>query len=150
FSKGEAGKLQLDARPFSLRDCLGDALKTLGPRAHQKGLELACHVPSEVPDQLVGDPLRLRQVVLNLVGNAIKFTEKGEVVVSVRSQQSGAGQHSTSLTPDPCLLTPDSVELSFAVRDTGVGIAPDKQGPIFEAFTQGDSSTTRRFGGTGL
>jgi PAS domain S-box-containing protein len=134
FSKIEAGKLQLDPVPFRLRDSLGDTVKTLALRAQEKGLELACHIPPGVPDFLVGDLGRLRQVVVNLVGNAIKFTERGEVVVEVEAE-----------APDG-----DRVGLHFAVIDTGIGIAPEQQRRIFEAFTQGDTSTTRRYGGTGL
>jgi PAS domain S-box-containing protein len=153
FSKIEAGKLQLDPRPFSLADSLGDTLKSLGLRAQQKGLELACHLAPGVPDALVGDPGRLGQVITNLVGNAIKFTEHGEVVVTVAvdketrrqgDKETEAGPLSFSLSP--CL----PVSLSFEVRDTGIGIPADKQATIFDAFTQADTSTTRRFGGTGL
>jgi two-component system, sensor histidine kinase and response regulator len=134
FSKIEAGKLELDPIPFALRDSLGATVKALGLRAHEKGLELICHIGTEVPDQLVGDALRLRQVLTNLVGNAIKFTERGEVVVRVEGEDAAAA----------------SVCLHFSVRDTGIGIAADKQRLIFEAFTQADGSTTRRYGGTGL
>ncbi len=134
FSKIEAGKLELEAIPFQLRDSLGDTVHTLGVRASKKGLELAYHVPADVPDLLLGDPGRLSQIVINLVGNAIKFTEKGEVVVGVTTEA----------------LTDDEVELHFTIADTGIGIPPDKQHLIFEAFSQADTSTTRRFGGTGL
>jgi signal transduction histidine kinase/CheY-like chemotaxis protein len=134
FSKIEAGKLDLDPIDFSLRDNLGDTLKTLAIRAHQRGLELAAHVLPEVPDALVGDPVRLRQIVVNLVGNAIKFTERGEVVVQV-----AVDGHEG-----------DELCLHFAVSDTGIGIPEDKQGVIFEAFAQADGSTTRKYGGTGL
>ncbi|HUJ08389.1 MAG TPA: response regulator [Verrucomicrobiae bacterium] len=134
FSKIEAGKLDLDPIDFSLRDHLGDTLKTLAVRAHQKGLELAAHILPDVPDELVGDPIRLRQIVVNLVGNAIKFTEQGEVVVRVElADQEG-----------------ERIQLHFAVRDTGIGIPEDKQHVIFEAFSQADGSTTRKYGGTGL
>jgi two-component system sensor histidine kinase/response regulator len=134
FSKIEAGKLDLDPIDFSIRDNLGDTLKTLAVRAHQKGLELAAHILPGVPDELVGDPIRLRQIVINLVGNAIKFTEQGEVVVRVEvDAQDG-----------------DDIRLHFAVRDTGIGIPEDKQSVIFEAFAQADGSTTRKYGGTGL
>jgi signal transduction histidine kinase/CheY-like chemotaxis protein len=135
FSKIEAGKLQLDPTPFALRDSLSESLKTLGLRAHSKGLELICDIGADVSDSLVGDWLRLRQIVTNLVGNAIKFTEKGEIVVQVRSVPGGSS---------------GSARLHFGVRDTGIGIPIDKQEAIFEAFTQADSSTTRSFGGTGL
>lgn len=134
FSKIEARKLQLEAIEFNLREHLGDTVKSLAMRAQQKGLELAYHVPPGVPEWIIGDPGRVRQIVLNLIGNAIKFTEKGEVVVEVgiESQQDSA------------------VCLHFQVRDTGIGIPPDKLGQIFEAFTQVDRSTTRKYGGTGL
>ena len=134
FSKIEAGKLDLDQVDFSLRDALDDTLATLANRAHKKGLELACHVAEGVPDELRGDPHRLRQVVMNLVGNAIKFTDDGEVVVRVENQPADRGQ----------------VELHFAIRDTGIGIAPEQQQKLFQAFTQADMSTTRKYGGTGL
>ncbi len=134
FSKIEAGRLELEAIRFGLRDSLGDSLQTLALHASEKGLELACHIPAEVPDSLVGDPGRLRQVIINLVGNAIKFTREGEVVVDVE------------------LVEPmdDGVRLSFSVRDTGIGIAPDTLEQVFEEFSQADSSTTREYGGTGL
>ena len=134
FSKIEAGKLDLDPVNFKLRDTLNITLKPLSFRAEEKGLELACHVHTDVPEDLFGDPLRLRQVVLNLVGNAIKFTEKGEVVVEV----SVAGK------------SEEDISLHFSVRDTGVGIPQDKLKSIFEPFTQVDGSMSRKFGGTGL
>jgi signal transduction histidine kinase/DNA-binding response OmpR family regulator len=142
FSKIEAGKLDLDQVPFSLRDTLGDTLSTLALRAYQKGLELACSIAPDVPDGLVGDPGRLRQIVVNLVGNALKFTERGEVVVSVGLEARG------KRAEDGKTLSP--VFLEFDVRDTGIGIPPEKQKSIFAAFTQADSSTTRKYGGTGL
>ena len=134
FSKIEAGKLDLESTSFNLRTHLGDALKALAVRAHEKRLELAWSVARDVPEGLIGDPGRLRQILVNLVGNAIKFTEQGEVVVEVQTHSRPAG----------------AVELHFTVRDTGIGIPPDKQRTIFEAFTQADSSTTRTYGGTGL
>jgi signal transduction histidine kinase/CheY-like chemotaxis protein len=134
FSKIEAGKLELDCSEFSLRDKLNSAIKTLAVRAHQKGLELACEIPPDVPDLLVGDSGRLRQIIVNLVGNAVKFTERGEVLVSVAVDS----------------LTADQACLHFAVSDTGIGIPEDKQARIFNAFEQADGSTTRRYGGTGL
>jgi two-component system, sensor histidine kinase and response regulator len=134
FSKIEAGRLELETVDFSLRETLGDTLQAMAMRASDKGLELAYHIPPEVPDGLVGDPGRLRQIVVNLTGNAIKFTPQGEVVVDVaiESQRS------------------DRIVLHVAVRDTGIGIAPEKHALIFEPFSQADSSTSRRFGGTGL
>ena len=134
FSKIEARKLQLDHVGFDLRDAVEDTLRVLAPRADQKGIELACQIHPEVPDALVGDPLRLRQVIVNLVGNAIKFTEHGEVVLRVRADAPVSG----------------NTQLRFSVTDTGIGIPPEKQTVIFEAFSQADSSTTRRHGGTGL
>ncbi len=134
FSKVEAGKLELEPIPFALRDQLDGAMNTLAVRAHAKYLELACDVLPDVPDSVVGDPGRLRQIILNLVGNAIKFTNQGEVVVRV----------------DIKSRLDDDVLLHFAVSDTGVGIPPERQTDVFEAFTQADSSTTRKYGGTGL
>ncbi len=134
FSKIEARKLHLERVPFNLRDTLEDTVRVLAPRAHQKGLELACHIATEVPATIVGDPVRLRQIVVNLLGNAIKFTHAGEVVLRVEAEEQSEGH----------------VVLHSSVRDTGIGIAPEKQQLIFEAFSQADSSTTRRFGGTGL
>jgi PAS domain S-box-containing protein len=141
FSKIEAGKLDLDPIEFDLRNTLGDTLRTLAVRAHGKGLELACSVAGDAPDALIGDPCRLRQILVNLVGNAIKFTHAGEVIVYVNSQVDAA-------PPSPEQST--RVWLHFAVEDTGVGIAPEKQAAIFEPFTQADGSTTRKYGGTGL
>ena len=134
FSKIEAGKLELEAVSFSLRECIGATLKPLGIRADKKGLELTADIPGEVPDHLIGDPMRLRQVLINLIDNAIKFTEHGDVLlrVAVESQ------------------TDDAHCLHFTVSDTGVGIPPEKQSAIFEAFAQADGSTTRHYGGTGL
>ena len=134
FSKIEAGKLDLDEVPFRLRDVLGDSLKLLGVRAHKKGLELACDIDVNVPDSLEGDPGRLRQIVINLVGNAIKFTDQGEVVVDVTADAPRDGR----------------VRVHVAVTDTGIGIPRQKLEKIFRAFEQADTSTTRRFGGTGL
>jgi PAS domain S-box-containing protein len=153
FSKIEAGKLDLEHIPFRLRDSLDDTLATLALRAHKKGLELADHILADVPEVLVGDPGRLRQVVVNLLGNAIKFTEHGEVVVTVSVDKETRGQGDNekesgpaSVSLSPCL----PVSLYFEVRDTGIGIPADKQRSLFQAFTQLDSSTTRKYGGTGL
>jgi two-component system, sensor histidine kinase and response regulator len=134
FSKIEAGRWELESIDFSLRDTLEMALKTLAIRAHRKGLELAYHIPATVPDALLGDPGRLRQIVVNLIGNAIKFTEQGEVVIHVTVERH----------------IQNEVALHFTVTDTGIGIPPDKQQLIFTPFTQADNSMTRRFGGTGL
>src|SRR5579871_111693 len=134
FSKVEAGRLELDTVAFGLRDHLGDTLNTLAPRAYQKGLELACHVAPHLPDRLLGDPVRLGQILVNLVGNALKFTERGEVVVGV----------------DGMVENSDEVLLQVAVKDTGIGVPEDKRELIFDPFTQADGSTTRQYGGTGL
>jgi signal transduction histidine kinase/CheY-like chemotaxis protein len=136
FSKIEAGKLDLHPVPFRLRESLSQNLAALGVRASQKNLELACQVGREVPDWIIGDPNRLGQVVTNLVGNAIKFTDEGEVFVRVKAEESAAED--------------SSITLRFTVADTGIGIAPEKQQMIFESFTQADGSTTRKYGGTGL
>jgi PAS domain S-box-containing protein len=136
ISKLEAGHLELESINFDLRDLLEKTCEILALRAHHKGLELTCRLVSDAPVKLVGDPLRLRQVLVNLVGNAIKFTERGEIVVEVKP--SGA--------PRPG----EAVEMLFSVSDTGIGIPADKQDIIFERFTQVDASTTRQYGGTGL
>ncbi|MFL5341772.1 MAG: response regulator, partial [Gemmataceae bacterium] len=137
FSKIEARKMVLEEVPFSLRETLSDALGILAVRAHQKNLELGCLVRPHVPDTVFGDPSRLRQVIVNLVSNAIKFTEQGEVFVEV-----GLGEARESADPH--------LGLHVRVVDTGIGIPADKHRVIFEAFAQGDPSTTRRHGGTGL
>ncbi len=134
FSKIEAGKLSLDPIEFNLRDHLGQTMKTQAIRAHQKGLELACSIPPEVPEFVAGDPTRLRQILVNLVGNAIKFTSHGEIVLRVKQESRDAG----------------GIVLHFSVSDTGIGILPSQQKLIFEPFTQADASTTRQYGGTGL
>jgi signal transduction histidine kinase/DNA-binding response OmpR family regulator len=134
FSKIEAKKLDIEQIPFHLRDSLGSSLQSLGLRAEEKGLELAYEVFPEVPDALVGDPGRLRQIILNLVGNAIKFTESGEVIVSVTLEE----------------RSEQVARVRFSVADTGIGIPAEKQKRIFESFSQADASTTRRYGGTGL
>jgi two-component system sensor histidine kinase/response regulator len=134
FSKIEAGKLDIESIPFELRESLGEAVKALSYRAHQKGLELVYDVQADVPESLLGDPGRIRQVIVNLVGNSIKFTERGEIFVWVEKETE----------------TADSVRLHFAIKDTGVGIPADKQHKIFEAFSQADGSMARRYGGTGL
>lgn len=139
FSKIEAGHLEFESVDFDVHELLANLLKAQGVAADQKGLELALHIRSDVPDMLVGDPVRLRQVLTNLIGNAIKFTEKGEVVVSVERAAPPANDAGS-----------DKLELKFAVRDSGIGIPLEKQALIFGAFTQADNSTTRRYGGTGL
>jgi PAS domain S-box-containing protein len=134
FSRIEAGRIDLDRAPFAIRESLGDVMRLMAIRAHRKGLELACRVAADVPQAVVGDSVRLRQVVVNVVDNAIKFTGHGEVLLEV-----------------VCLHCDEQqVELEFKVSDTGIGIAEDKQQIIFGAFEQAESSMSRRFGGTGL
>ena len=134
YSKIEAGKLDLEREPFNLRDCVEGALDIVAPRAWEKELELGCLIDDDAPAGVVGDEARLRQVLLNLLSNAVKFTERGEVVVLVKAAATGA----------------DSYRVELAVRDTGIGIPPDRMGGLFASFSQVDASTTRRFGGTGL
>ncbi|MBL8474253.1 MAG: response regulator [Rhodocyclaceae bacterium] len=134
FSKIEAGRLDMESLTFGLRESLAEMMKALALRADQKSLELIYDVDPDVPDMVVGDPNRLRQVIVNLVGNAIKFTQEGEVALFVTQTRRDA----------------EEMELMFRIRDTGIGIAPDKQQAVFGAFTQADTSMTRRFGGTGL
>jgi PAS domain S-box-containing protein len=134
FSKIEAGKMELDPVEFDLQQGVGSAIKTLAVRAREKGLELVYHPEVDVPRTLIGDPGRLRQVLMNLIGNSIKFTATGRVSVNVKTDE----------------LTADEVVLHFTVSDTGIGIPLEKQQVIFEAFAQADGSTTRKFGGTGL
>jgi two-component system sensor histidine kinase/response regulator len=134
FSKIESGKFELDPISFNLRDSLSAILKPLAPRAHQKGLELLYELAADVPEMVIGDPTRLRQVITNLIGNAVKFTQRGEVALEVHTES----------------RSQDTLALKFTVRDTGIGIAPEKQALIFQPFIQADSYTTRQFGGTGL
>jgi len=134
FSKIESRKLDVEAAPFVLRDVVGDTMKPFTMQAHQKGLELICNVDPDVPAEVVGDRTRLQQVLTNLVGNALKFTEAGHVLVSITETTRAAG----------------TSHLRFSISDTGIGIAADKHTAIFEAFRQADGSTTRQFGGTGL
>jgi len=134
FSKIEAGKLDLEDTVFNIEQLLLETIKPLAFRAHQKNLELVYDVDDDVPLAVVGDPFRLRQVVTNLAGNAIKFTERGEIAVEVSAEA----------------VAKDSVTLHFTVRDTGIGIAEDRLASIFQEFNQGDNSTTRKYGGTGL
>jgi two-component system sensor histidine kinase/response regulator len=134
FSKIEAQKLTLERVPFGLDDTLAETVRMLAYAAHQKGLEIAYDIDAGVPETLIGDTVRLRQIVVNLVGNAVKFTSKGEIIVHVRAEE----------------VKGDSALLHFSVRDTGIGIPESKQRLIFEPFSQADGSTTRRYGGTGL
>jgi signal transduction histidine kinase/AmiR/NasT family two-component response regulator len=144
FSKIEAGKLDLHPTSFRLRDTLNDTLEVLAARAAEKDIELACQVSHRVPDLIVGDANRLRQVLMNLVGNAIKFTDKGEVFVTVETTAETETQNSSNPQPDGPL------NVHFVVTDTGIGIPKEKQEVIFESFVQADGSMTRRYGGTGL
>lgn len=134
FSKIEAGKIEIEEIDFDLRQTMEETGDLLAPRAHEKGLEFVCMIEPDVPSLLRGDPGRLRQIIINLAGNSIKFTDRGEVIIQVRLAQEGNG----------------SITLRFAVTDTGIGIAEEKCDGLFNAFTQADASTTRKFGGTGL
>jgi PAS domain S-box-containing protein len=134
YSKIESNHLELEAMPFDLRRCLEETLETLAPKAREKHLDLAAEIDPSVPPAIVGDSVRLRQVLTNLVGNAVKFTDKGEVVIELRAAPAPGGLH----------------RLYFRVRDSGIGIAPDKLGRLFKSFSQVDTSTTRLYGGTGL
>ncbi|MEP6936532.1 MAG: PAS domain S-box protein, partial [Chthoniobacterales bacterium] len=150
FSKIEAGKLDFEHIDFGLRQSLGDTIKSLANRAAEKNLELACRFHPDVPDVLVGDAGRLRQIVVNLVGNAIKFTERGEVVVKVELEgpiAASLGESGSQQLGPPYL---NDLQLHFSVSDTGIGIPAEKKEIIFEAFAQADTSTTREYGGTGL
>jgi signal transduction histidine kinase len=135
FSKIEAGKMDLEHQPFDLRNCIEGALDLLAPKAAEKGLDLAYLLGPQVPAAIFGDATRLRQILVNLISNAVKFTQQGEVVVSVDS----GGEAASS-----------ELELHFAVRDTGIGIPPDAMDRLFQSFTQIDASMARRYGGTGL
>ena len=153
FSKIEAGKMELELIEFELPDCIGKGLHLLSLRAADKQVELACRVDSTIPHRLIGDPGRLRQIIVNLVGNAIKFTEHGEVVVEVEPVEN----HETTEVGRALLAVEDStaksgrptVRLKFSVRDTGIGIPPEQQQRLFQAFSQADASTTRRYGTPG-
>jgi len=134
FSKIEARKIEIETINFSLRDFIGNIVSVLALQAHKKKLELFYHIQPDIPDNLKGDPGRLRQVVLNLISNAVKFTQKGEVSVSVKEESRDEKQ----------------IGLHFIIKDSGIGISPDKQKTVFSSFTQADGSTTRRYGGTGL
>jgi len=137
LSKVEAGQMSIESADLDLREVIESLGEVMAIRAHQKGVEFAHHIMPDVPTYLIGDPLRLRQILVNLIGNAIKFTEKGEIVVEVKTKDEGRG-------------TKEEVNLIFSVRDTGIGIPPEKLNAVFERFTQVDSSTTRKYGGTGL
>jgi PAS domain S-box-containing protein len=134
FSKIEAGKMTLEHINLNVRDIIEEALELMAERAHSKGVEMLCHVPPDIPVALKGDPVRLRQIFINLIGNAVKFTENGEIVISAR----------------PLEITEEDVRLSFSIKDTGIGIGEEQQKSIFDAFVQADNSTKRKYGGTGL
>jgi CheY-like chemotaxis protein/HPt (histidine-containing phosphotransfer) domain-containing protein len=140
FSKIESGKLELENIPFDLGNCVEDALDLLAPKASEKKIELAGQIESGIPAKLLGDTVRLRQVLVNLIGNGVKFTHTGEVVVEVAARK----------RPDSDGAEAGTWLLHFSVRDTGIGIAPDRMARLFRAFSQADASTTRQFGGTGL
>ena len=152
FSKIEARKLDLDHVAFDLRRTVTDVVKLFGPSAQQKGLGLTSTVAADIPEVLAGDPVRLRQILVNLIGNALKFTEHGAISVTVAIAE--CGMPGTECEEPPRLPAPDdarsAIELHFAVRDTGVGIPPEKHAVIFHAFEQVDGSSTRQYGGTGL
>ena len=166
FSKIEAGKLNLDPAPFTVRPALGDVLGLFARGARQKELRLTARVAADVPDVLIGDAGRLRQILVNLIGNAVKFTERGEVVLEVGSTTDNTEDTDNkktktwtrTATPPSCACSDSSsvlsvssvVDLHFLVRDTGIGIAADKLRAVFEPFVQADGSTTRKYGGTGL
>ncbi len=160
FTKIESGKLELEQSPLDVRSCVEEALELLAPRAAHKNLELACLIDDSVPGMIVGDVTRLRQVLVNLLGNAVKLTEIGEVVVSVSAKKIGENYQEDSLLEEinyeeisnfkaPGKIT-GSYEIQFAVKDTGIGIPPDRMDRLFKAFSQVDASTTRQYGGTGL
>ncbi len=134
FSKIEAGRLKLEYIALDLRQCVEEVIELFAEHAQRKELELACHIPADVPVALLGDPVRLRQILHNLIGNAVKFTERGEVIVCAEALEESV----------------EDVLIGFEVRDTGIGIEPERQGEIFNAFSQADGSTTRKYGGTGL
>jgi signal transduction histidine kinase/CheY-like chemotaxis protein/HPt (histidine-containing phosphotransfer) domain-containing protein len=148
FSKIEAGKMELENRPFDLRNCVEGALDLMAPSATEKGLGLACHIEPQVPVAIFGDVTRLRQILVNLLSNALKFTDRGEVVLSV--DVLSRALHLVDGAQHPAPSTQDEYELHFSVRDTGVGIPPERMDRLFQSFSQLDASTARRHGGTGL
>jgi signal transduction histidine kinase len=153
LSKIEADRMDLESQSFDLRECVGSAIDLFTTEAAEKGLEIACLVDDQAPAAIVGDVTRLRQILINLIGNAIKFTERGEVVVQVgnRNAERGVGSRKTDLfAKHPPLLPTSYSLLHFSVRDTGIGIPPDRMDRLFQSFSQVDASTTRRYGGTGL
>ncbi|AVH73251.1 PAS domain S-box protein [Nostoc sp. 'Lobaria pulmonaria (5183) cyanobiont'] len=150
FSKIESGKLELEEQPFDLRACVEEAISFLAPKAAQKDIELIYLIQPQVPIQIVGDLTRLRQVLMNLLNNAIKFTETGEVLLSVELETLELNKKTSSQSPIPVEKEQLLYEILFAIKDTGIGIAPEKIERLFQPFTQADVSMTRRYGGTGL
>jgi len=153
FSKIEAGRMDLESQPFDLRECVESAIDLFTTEAAEKGLEMAYLIDDQTPAAIVGDVTRLRQVLINLIGNAIKFTERGEVVVEVKGKEYAVGSQGTDLSSEhpPSPPSPRSMSLlHFSIRDTGIGIPPDRMDRLFQSFSQVDTSTTRRYGGTGL
>ena len=153
FSRIEAGKLHLESVAFGLRHVIDQTLRTMGIKAYEKGLELICNVPEDVPDQLIGDQLRLRQVLVNLVGNAIKFTSAGEVMVSVRTVDEGlreTGEAGCMVSCPDAAGTDRWLTIEFTVADTGIGMSSEELGRVFQPYTQADASTARCYGGSGL
>ena len=153
FSKIESGKMDLEKHPFELRTCIEESLDLLAPRSAEKGLELAYLIDSSVPSKVLGDVTRLRQILVNLLGNAVKFTESGEIVVSVTARKVGGGSSTVGDSyklPLANYHLPVPYEIQIAVKDTGIGIPPDRMDRLFKAFSQVDASTTRQYGGTGL
>src|SRR5690606_11569958 len=138
FSKIEAGRMDIESQPFDLRECVESALDLVTARAVEKGIDIAYIFDGDVPPAVMGDTTRLRQIITNLLSNSVKFTDKGEVVLTVSSQQHRNGGAKKKVT------------LTFSVRDTGIGLSPTGMSRLFQSFSQADSSTTRKYGGTGL
>ena len=160
FTKIESGKIELEQTPLDVRSCVEDVLELLAGKAASKNLELACLIDDSVPRMIFGDAIRLRQVLLNLLANGIKFTETGEVVGSISARKTSEEYQKDSLLEDTddgeisdvkvSGKITDNYEIQFAVKDTGIGIPPDRMHRLFKAFSQVDASTTRQYGGTGL
>ncbi|WP_197992895.1 PAS domain S-box protein [Gimesia aquarii] len=150
FSRLEAGRFELEPISFNLRDLLDEVVKTLSLRAHEKGLELALHIKKGVPERVISDPVRFRQILINLIGNAIKFTEQGEVVIDAKLSEPPRDSTTETKQASLDILPGETVALEFQVSDTGIGIAPADQERIFAPFAQADASTTRQYSGSGL
>ena len=152
FSKIEAGKLEFEHQPFQLNRCIEEALNLVAPQAESKQLELAYLIEPETPNYIVGDVTRLRQILVNLLSNAVKFTETGEIVIYVRASSGGQNisTEDTSIFMTHARTNSDTYQIEFAVRDTGIGIPPERMDRLFKSFSQVDASTTRQYGGTGL